>query len=161
MFKNDSRKNRNDSRRTKKVEHWNLYKKLRNCCNNKTRYAKSSFHDELLKSTSNPRKFWSIIKDIFLTKPKSMVVNSNRQNDPKQPCIFSTYYASVVQLLKKKSMPLVDFDTTFNGFKSGLLKHYKSALRNVYNAEDPRTWKSICLSCNTSRNLSCPISCCS
>ena len=38
---------------------------------------------------------------------------------------------------------LTDKNTTFNGFKSGLLKHYKSALRNVYNAEDPRTWKSV------------------
>ncbi len=68
-------------------------------------------------------------------------------------------YESVEHFTKIKG--LTDKNTTFNGFKSGLLKHYKSALRNVYNAEDPRTWKSICLSCNTSRNLSCPISCCS
>ena len=71
---------------------------------------------------------------------------------------FLTRSTRVWNILPKD---LTDKNTTFNGFKSGLLKHYKSALRNVYNAEDPRTWKSICLSCNTSRNLSCPISCCS
>ena len=67
---------------------------------------------------------------------------------------FLTRSTRVWNILPKD---LTDKNTTFNGFKSGLLKHYKSALRNVYNAEDPRTWKSICLSCNTSRNLSCPI----
>ena len=48
---------------------------------------------------------------------------------------------------------------SFVRFKSELYKYYKSAL-NVYDAENPRTWKSICLSCNKSRNLSCSNSCC-
>jgi hypothetical protein len=30
----------------------------------------------------------------------------------------------------------------------------------LFDVDDPRTWKSICLSCNKSRNLSCHISCC-
>ena len=50
---------------------------------------------------------------------------------------------------------------TLNVFKNELLKYYKHALKNIYNVEDPRTWKSICLCCNMPSNLSCPISCCS
>ena len=44
-------------------------------------------------------------------------------------------------------------------FKSRLYKYYESALK-IYNVENPRTWKSICLSCNMSRNLFCSNSCC-
>ena len=47
---------------------------------------------------------------------------------------------------------------SFVRFKSELYKYYKSAL-NVYDAENSRTWKSICLSCNKSRSLSCSNSC--
>ena len=45
-------------------------------------------------------------------------------------------------------------------FKYGLFKYYKLAVKNVYGAKDPQTWKSICLSCNMCRNLSSNISCC-
>ena len=44
-------------------------------------------------------------------------------------------------------------------FKCELYKHYKSAL-NTYDAENSRTWKSVCLTCNTSRNLSDSKQCC-
>ena len=60
-----------------------------------------------------------------------------------------------------KDLGLTHKNTTFNTFKSGLLAYYKLVSKTVYDAVDPRTWKSICLCCNTSRNLSCPISCCS
>jgi hypothetical protein len=56
---------------------------------------------------------------------------------------FLTRSTRVWNILPKD---LTDKNITFNGFKSGLLKHYKSALRNVYNAQDPRTWKLyVCL----------------
>ena len=45
-------------------------------------------------------------------------------------------------------------------FKNGLCKYYKSALKDVFDVDNPKTWKSICLSCNKSRNLSCQMSCC-
>ena len=41
-----------------------------------------------------------------------------------------------------------------------LFNYYKLAVKNIYDVHDPRTWKSICLSCNKCRNLSCYISCC-
>ena len=95
------------AQRTKNLEHWSLHKKLRNNCDNKIRYAKSSFRNELLKSTSNPKEFWNIIKKVP-TKPKSKSVSSNRLKDPNQPGIFSAYYASVVQSLEEEFMPLVN-----------------------------------------------------
>ena len=54
---------------------------------------------------------------------------------------------------------LTDNKVSLNGFKNGLIEYYKLALRNVYDVNDPRTWKSICLSCNMSSNLSCQIMC--
>ena len=98
------------ARRTKKEEHWNLYKKLRNQCNNKMKYAKNSFHKEILEEdTTNPRRFWNTIKNVFPTKPKQMTTNLYRDNDPNRPTMFSTYFASVVRMLKNKAIPLVDF----------------------------------------------------
>ena len=44
-------------------------------------------------------------------------------------------------------------------FKCELYKYYKSAF-NTYDAENPRTWKSVCLTFNTSRNLSDSKQCC-
>ena len=49
---------------------------------------------------------------------------------------------------------------TLNQFKSLLSSYYKDALISRFDIEDPRTWKSVCLKCNTPRNLSEPISCC-
>ena len=68
---------------------------------------------------------------------------------------FVTRSTRVWNILPKK---LTEKNTTFSSFKNGLYENYKSALSN-YDAEDPRTWKSICLSCNMCRNLSCPILC--
>jgi hypothetical protein len=92
------------------------------------------------------------------TDPNCLMFTTNKCKTTTYQKSFLTRSTRVWNILPKG---LTDKNTTFNGFKSGLLKYYKSALRNVYDAEDPRTWKSICLSCNTSRNLSCPISCCS
>ena len=69
---------------------------------------------------------------------------------------FVSRSTRVWNILPKK---LTEKNTTFSSFKSGLYEYYKSALSN-YDVEDPRTWKSISLSCNMYRNLSCPILCC-
>ena len=49
---------------------------------------------------------------------------------------------------------------TLNQFKLLLSSYYKDALISRFDIEDPRTRKSVCLKCNTPRNLSEPISCC-
>ena len=55
---------------------------------------------------------------------------------------------------------LTGINISITQFKSGLYKYYQLAVKNVFDVDDPRTWKSICLSCNKCRNLSCEISCC-
>ncbi len=45
-------------------------------------------------------------------------------------------------------------------FKSVLFNYYNTSLNFNYSPEDPRTFKTICLKCNSVRSLSCPISCC-
>ena len=69
---------------------------------------------------------------------------------------FVSRSTRVWNILPKK---LTEKNTTFSSFKNGLYEYYKSVLSN-YDAEDTRTWKSICLSCNMCRNLSCPVLCC-
>jgi hypothetical protein len=35
------------------------------------------------------------------------------------------------------------------------------ALENIYDVEDPRTWKSVCIKCNSARSLmNSPLTCC-
>ena len=58
---------------------------------------------------------------------------------------FLTRSTRVWNILPKD---LTHKNTTINGFKSGLLKYYKTTLENVYNPDDSRTWKSICLCCS-------------
>ena len=45
-------------------------------------------------------------------------------------------------------------------FKSKLKTYYEHALSNVYDCDDPRTWKSICVKCRRARSLNGGLSCC-
>ena len=45
-------------------------------------------------------------------------------------------------------------------FKSKLKTYYEHALSNVYDCDDPRTWKSICVKCRRVRSLNGGLSCC-
>ena len=55
------------ARRTKKEEHWDLYKKLRNQCNNKMKYAKSSFLKKLWRRIQqSPGGFGIQLRTFFL-----------------------------------------------------------------------------------------------
>ena len=49
--------------------------------------------------------------------------------------------------------------STLASFKSVNFNYYKSALAVSYDCEDPRSFKSICLKCNSVRPLSSPITC--
>ena len=62
-------------------------------------------------------------------------------------------YNTLPDALRKKDLSL-----TF--FKSKLLQYYHDAVKNVYEINDPRTWKSVCLKCNAPRKLVEPLTCC-
>ena len=52
-------------------------------------------------------------------------------------------------------------DTSFSSFKKSLHKYYLSALNMCHDVEDPRTYKTICVKCNSVHSLTVLPSCCS
>ncbi len=105
------------ARKTKNIEDWNMYKRLRNKCNNQLKSAKSSFQRNLLEqNTTNPKKFWKVwkvIKDVFPFKnnstPNKSCNNTTDENQKHLSDIFSSYYATAARSLKEKSIVLMDF----------------------------------------------------
>ena len=103
------------SRRSKSKEHWEIYKTLRNRCNNMLKYSKRQYHHNLLEdSAENPKEFWKCIKNIFPTKIKRRV--SENVYDPSKPSnqqssaqSFSDYFSNIIATSKKQSFPLVNF----------------------------------------------------
>ena len=55
---------------------------------------------------------------------------------------------------------LTSNNNSLGQLKNRLFKYYELAVDDVFVVDYPRTWKSICLSCDKSRNLSRQISCC-
>ena len=54
---------------------------------------------------------------------------------------------------------LIDRNTNLSTFRKGLKAYYMRALSNVFNSEDPRTWKSVCFKCKRARSLVVSPSC--
>ena len=111
------------------------------------------------------------IDEHFLPQPTS--VNSQRETRSSDPdhlsftttrCKTTTFQKSYLNRCTRmwNVLPknLTGNNTSLSQLKNGLFMYYKVALQTVYDVDDPRTWKSICLSCNKSRNLSCEVSCC-
>jgi hypothetical protein len=72
----------------------------------------------------------------------------------------NSYFVRVAKLWNILPLELTLEEETFQGFKSKLNKYYRDALRTVYNIDDCRTWKSICIKCRTARLLHNKIHCC-
>ena len=78
-----------------------------------------------------------------------------RAKDPYIPYIIRT--TRIWNLLITR----LDLDNvTFENFKSVLYGYYSRALAINYDPDSPRSFKSICLKCNTARFLDQEISCC-
>ena len=52
-------------------------------------------------------------------------------------------------------------DTSLLRFRSLLKEHYLTASQTIFDSDDPRTWKSVCLKCYSARTLGISTSCCS
>ena len=111
-----------------------------------------SIDTNLLPSTTNNNRRETRSSDIDHLK-----FSTNR-------CKTTTYQRSYLnrttRLWNILPKELTGINISLTQFKSGLYKYYQLAVKNVFDVDDPRTWKSICLSCNKCRNLSCEISCC-
>ena len=78
-------------------------------------------------------------------------------------CKTTTYQCSFIHATRTwNSLPptLRSPGINFWQFKTGLQNYYLTALRECFNEEDPRTWKTICLKCNTNRYLRSKLTCC-
>ena len=53
-----------------------------------------------------------------------------------------------------------DNSLSLASFKNKLFEYYANALLNIYNPDNPKTWKSVCPKCNTARPLVKDITCC-
>ena len=51
-------------------------------------------------------------------------------------------------------------NTSLATFKTLLKQYYRNALNLCYDPEDARTWKSVCVKCNSARSLLTIPSCC-
>jgi hypothetical protein len=94
------------------------------------------------RATSNP-------ESILLRETKCRTVTFQRSFINRSTRIWNI----LPDELRHQSLSLVKF-------KSLLLDYYRTALNLVYDHDNPRTWKSICLKCNKARSLASPISCC-
>lgn len=97
------------ARRSKTVNDWNVYKTLRNRCNNLMKYAKSKFNRNLLEDNKiNPKKFWATIKRIYPTKVSPDSTASKHKSESRVEK-FSNHYATVINHLKRKAIHLCNF----------------------------------------------------
>ena len=110
-----------------------------------------SIDTNLLPSTTNNHR-----RETRLSDTDHLKFSTNR-------CKTTTYQREqnrTTRLWNILPKELTGINISLTQFKSGLFKYYQLAVKNVFDVDDPRTWKSICLSCNKCRNLSCEISCC-
>ena len=90
-------------------------------------------------------------------------VTSSQSFVPKR-CRTSTFQKSFfIRITRIWNLLITRFDlenVTFGNFKSVLYGYYSQALAINYDPDSPRSFKSICLKCNTARFLDQDISCC-
>jgi hypothetical protein len=99
------------ARRTKLLDDFQTFKKLRNKCNGKLKEAKRKYHRNLInENKSNPRKFWNADKSVFPSKSKTNVSKQSNEKDNERAAeTFSHYFGNVVQELKSKPSSMTDF----------------------------------------------------
>ena len=72
----------------------------------------------------------------------------------------TSYFIRVCKTWKILSCDLRHRDIGLHTFKSKLKTYYEHALSSVYNCDDPRTWKFICVKCRRARSLDGVLRCC-
>ena len=109
------------ARRTNNESDWSDYKRRKNACTNAIRSAKNRYHKELInENVNNPRQFWKNIKEVIpkngskITSSVSFIKDySASDNDESQQKskadIFCTFFSSVANNLKRKTIKLCDF----------------------------------------------------
>ena len=142
-----------------------------------------SYSDRLIALNILPVTFWHEYLDMVfffkithgLVKISSLIQPVPRRSRPTRysnrnvikynvpKCKTVTYQKSftirTVRVWNSLSHELNLITDSLSSFKSTMLNYYFSALNN-YDCNNPRTFKTICLKCNSARSLCNPISCC-
>ena len=71
-----------------------------------------------------------------------------------------SYFARVTRVWNCLLIQLRQANMLLSTFKRLLRDYYLVALHICYDAEDPKTWKSVCLNCNCGRSLNSVTNCC-
>ena len=141
-------------------------------------FCKESYRDGLIGLELIPLSYWHEYMDLLfffkainglvdvtddvLLKPiiPTRVTRSSRTNQLLfRPSKYRTttfqksYFARVTRVWKCLPIQLRQPNMLLSTFKRLLRDYYLVALHNFYDAEDPKTWKSVCLNCNCSRSL--------
>jgi len=94
-------------RKTRKDKDRQNYKTLRNKCTNLFRKAKSSYYTKKLHENDlSPKKFWKTIKNVFPSKSKGEIPKTKNKYELAKK--FSNWFSTVIDTLKRKTMPLKD-----------------------------------------------------
>ena len=105
----------------------------------------------------------SVLPEVRKYGRRTRSSNSNVNKYIIKKCKTSTYQKSFLIRTSKIWNCLPDepdlSSSTLASFKSVIFNYYKSALAVSYNCDDPRSFKSICLKCNSARPLFRPITC--
>ena len=99
-------------------------------------------------SYRSTRKTWNA--DLLTFRPPKCRTSSYQQSYLSRTCLT---WNILPPDLRRKGLSL-------RPFKSFLIRYYVAATNLCYDPEDPRNWKSICMSGNKPRPLSESISCC-
>ncbi len=65
----------------------------------------------------------------------------------------NSYYIRAAKVWNTLPSNIRDTTKSLTSFKTLLRKHYKDLTDSVFNPDDPRTLKSVCVKCHTSRPL--------
>lgn len=71
-----------------------------------------------------------------------------------------SFFVRVCRIWNTLPEPLRDTSVSLSTYRKSVLNYYQEALKSVYDQDDPRTWRSICLKCNSPRGLHKVPSCC-
>ena len=131
--------------------------------------CEDSYRDRLIRLELIPLSYWHEYMDLlFFFKAINGLVDISGDVLPK-PIIPTrvTRSTSTTQLLFRPQkcrncLPphLRQPNMSLSSFKRLLRDYYLEALHICYDAEDPKTWKSVCLICNSGRSLNTVINCC-
>ena len=134
-----------------------------------------TYKDRLISLNLLPITYWHEFLDImFFFKAINNIITVSNEVPPQvdtnvlsfrpRKCKTLTYqrsffirairtYNCLPESLRQKDLSLVRFRTL-------LLDYYHNAVKTSYDVDDARTWRTVCLKCNTSRKPTQPLTCC-